>query len=274
MATSYNPKITTGGLILGLDAANRKSYIGSGTAWNDLSGNNNSVTLVNGPTFNTSNAGNIVFDGTNDNGTFGTTFGNGLAAITVQVWFRPTVLSTSFTHIVGVDDNSSGGAESVFLLTVDRLTAVTHMPSSYIGTNVAFGVRTTSQTAQARARPIHVADVITFWPEYLQGMAIVKNPAEYALNTWMCVTGVYNGTNTLMYINGVLRGSSVSQPDGINRSITGNLNTSAMTRTIAMGSTSANYFSGNLSQILIYNRALSASEVLNNYNVTRSRFGV
>lgn len=64
MSTQYaNGKIVTSGLVLALDAADRNSYPGSGTTWNDMSGNGNSGSLVNGPTF--SNNG-IVFDGSND----------------------------------------------------------------------------------------------------------------------------------------------------------------------------------------------------------------
>jgi hypothetical protein len=65
---SYNngPRIVTNGLVLCLDAANRKSYPASGTVWNDLSSNNNNGTLTNGPTYNSSNGGSIVFDGLDD----------------------------------------------------------------------------------------------------------------------------------------------------------------------------------------------------------------
>ena len=66
MAFHYSPKIITDGLVLALDAANQKSYPGSGTAWNDLSGNANTGTLTNGPTFDSGNSGAISFDGTND----------------------------------------------------------------------------------------------------------------------------------------------------------------------------------------------------------------
>ena len=50
MATNYNPRIVTDGLVLALDAGNTKSYNAgiSTTAWNDLSGNGNDGTLVNG----------------------------------------------------------------------------------------------------------------------------------------------------------------------------------------------------------------------------------
>ena len=66
MSTKYSPKIVTDGLVLCLDAANSKSYPGSGTSWNDLSRNNNTGTLTNGPTYTSSFGGSSVFDGTND----------------------------------------------------------------------------------------------------------------------------------------------------------------------------------------------------------------
>jgi len=65
MGVSYNTKTVTNGLVLSLDAANRKSYSGSGTTWTDLSGQNNTGTL-NGPTYSSADGGSIVFDGSND----------------------------------------------------------------------------------------------------------------------------------------------------------------------------------------------------------------
>ena len=66
MSASSGPDIITNGLVLSLDASDKKSYPGSGTTWFDRSGNGNNGTLINGPTFNGSNGGGIVFDGTND----------------------------------------------------------------------------------------------------------------------------------------------------------------------------------------------------------------
>ena len=66
MAFNYSPRIVTSGLQLYLDAANVKSYPGSGTVWTDLSGNRNNGTLTNGPTFNAANGGSLVFDGVDD----------------------------------------------------------------------------------------------------------------------------------------------------------------------------------------------------------------
>lgn len=65
MSLHHSPRIVTDGLVLCLDAGNRRSYSGSGTIWNSLIDRNN-ATLVNGPTFNSSNQGAIFFDGVND----------------------------------------------------------------------------------------------------------------------------------------------------------------------------------------------------------------
>ena len=65
MGTSYNPRIVTDGLVLCFDAANARSYPGTGTTWTDLKGDNNG-TLTNSPTFDSANGGSVVFDGTND----------------------------------------------------------------------------------------------------------------------------------------------------------------------------------------------------------------
>lgn len=66
MAVFSGAEIVDSGLVLHLDAANSKSYSGSGTTWYDLSGNNRSGTLFNGTSYNNSNNGNIVFDGVDD----------------------------------------------------------------------------------------------------------------------------------------------------------------------------------------------------------------
>jgi hypothetical protein len=66
MGLSHSPSIITQNLVLCLDAANTKSYPGTGTTWTDLSGNGNTGTLTNGPTYSSANGGSLVFDGVND----------------------------------------------------------------------------------------------------------------------------------------------------------------------------------------------------------------
>jgi hypothetical protein len=63
---SGGPNTVLNNLVLYLDAANPRSYLGTGTVWTDLSQGSNNGTLVNGPTFNTANGGSIVFDGVDD----------------------------------------------------------------------------------------------------------------------------------------------------------------------------------------------------------------
>mgnify|MGYP001158617114 CR=1 FL=1 len=62
MAGHTNPDIVTDGIVFCLDARDKNSYPGSGTAWNDLVGTNNS-TLTDGPVYNTTH---ITFDGSDD----------------------------------------------------------------------------------------------------------------------------------------------------------------------------------------------------------------
>ena len=59
MATNYNPKIVTDGLLFCVDAGNTKSHSGSGTTWNDISGRGNTLTATSSPTFSSSNGGSI-----------------------------------------------------------------------------------------------------------------------------------------------------------------------------------------------------------------------
>lgn len=66
MSVKGGPKIITDGLLLYLDAANEKSYPGSGTIWNDLSGNGNNGDLINNVVYDTENNGILLFDGTNE----------------------------------------------------------------------------------------------------------------------------------------------------------------------------------------------------------------
>ena len=88
MSLGHSPSITTSGLILCLDASNTRSYPGSGTTWTDLSGNANNGTLTNGPTYNASNGGSIVFDGANDYIALPNGLLSGTGDFTVNQWIK------------------------------------------------------------------------------------------------------------------------------------------------------------------------------------------
>jgi hypothetical protein len=90
MATNYNPRTITDGLVLCLDAANRKSYPGSGTTWTDLSGSGNTGTLVNGVGYSGDNLGSLSFDGVDDYVDVGSNsnFSFGTGNFTIECWYR------------------------------------------------------------------------------------------------------------------------------------------------------------------------------------------
>jgi hypothetical protein len=83
-------------------------------------------------------------------------------------------------------------------------------------------------------------------------------------NTWYNAVGTYNGSNKTIYINGLQDSTFAS-------SVNGN---SPTTWGIGARNTGARNFQGNIPQASIYNRALSASEVSQNFNALRGRFGV
>ena len=83
MAINYSPKIIRDGLVLCLDAANPKSYPGTGTAWTDLSGSGNNGTLVNGPVYSSANGGSIDFDASNDSSSLSSSIIPATGAFTV-----------------------------------------------------------------------------------------------------------------------------------------------------------------------------------------------
>jgi hypothetical protein len=62
MALQHSPSIVTSGLVLCLDAANPRSYPGTGASWRDVSGGGYIASLVSSPTYNS--AGYFVFTGT------------------------------------------------------------------------------------------------------------------------------------------------------------------------------------------------------------------
>jgi hypothetical protein len=99
MSVYAGPEIVNDGLVLHLDAANAKSYPGSGTTWNDLSGNSNNGTLVNTPTFETTNGGRFLFNGTNQYATssFATTAGQ---AISYMGWLYSTETTASYRNFI------------------------------------------------------------------------------------------------------------------------------------------------------------------------------
>ena len=102
MAFFNSPNIVTTGLVLAWDAANPKSYPGSGTTIYDLSGNGNHGTLNNGVGFSTNYKGILTFDGTNDYVKSTSVNGTGIMnptlygeVISVNIWIQSTSTQSS-----------------------------------------------------------------------------------------------------------------------------------------------------------------------------------
>jgi len=222
----FGKSIVTDSLVLHIDAANKKSYPGSGTAINDLSGNSINGTLKNGPVFNSGNVGHIAFDGTNDY-----VFMEGVPTanfMTLECWFRTdTQQSNKYIVAFGKDLTGQNGFDLTFQNT---------QIGSYIATTGAGGGGNLYTTS-------------------------------YYDNIWHHIASTYDGSICKTYYDGnhaVSRTGMSGIPD---IESTGRLN---------IGSWVNNGVNANsdIATVSIYNRALTADEILQNFNATKARFGL
>ena len=228
MSAFGGPNIIDNGLVLYLDAGNRKSYPGSGTTWFDKSGRGNNGTLINGPTFNTGELGSVVFDGTNDYVDLGVTnLSTTLSSLTLNVFLKIIKLNTKQAIISSYTSSPQGGW-GIELLANNTLNF--------------FGFSNTT----------------TFTD--------VQTPQTYTLNQILNICCVFGNSTFIIYVNGVQSGLKPG------------VSTIYRTSTIRLGITPLAAalipFQGNMYQTSIYNRALSAQEVLQNYNATKGRFNL
>ena len=223
MSLQHSPRIITDGLILCLDAANKQSYPGSGTAWNNLTGPNNG-TLINGSTFSNANAGSIVFDGSDDYITV-TEIGQ-LTRFSIESWFRPTAYPNNYAAVV---------------------------TSVYPGTNGTVNFKIGYETGSGMVGGTYI------------GGWFLTPSVPTTLNTWQQVIFTYNGSSLAIYSNGVSGGSTA---------FTGTPNSGGDGIRIGRRWDSGDYFAGNIAITRIYNRALSPTEILQNYNATKGRYNL
>lgn len=211
-----------------------------GSTWFDLSGIANNGTLTNGPTLDFNNGGSIVFDGTNDYVDCGSSsllnFGTG--NFTLSAWFR-TSTSVRATILSRFDYDSTGTIERGYLIDI-------------LSTGKIRGLFATNGSNY------RVADSNT----------------SVNTNNYFHVTVTRTNASTInLYINGVF--------ESANTLISGNpSNIDAVTAPFSIARRAdyqtpafTNYLAGNVPSVQIYNRALSATEVLNNFNAVKSRFG-
>ena len=100
MSIEGSIKTISNGLVLHLDAANIKSYGGTGTSWKDLSGTENNGTTSGTPTFSTSNGGYFIFDGADDKIDCGNNTSLRITVGTISVWFNATNANSGYNGII------------------------------------------------------------------------------------------------------------------------------------------------------------------------------
>ncbi len=110
MAVAYNPSIVTDGLVFQVDAANIKSYSGSGTNVTNISNSNYTGVLNNGVGFSSNNNGVFTFDGSNDYISFvpNDIFNIGTGDFTLLAWHK-TSYKSNYSTIMSLDDGNGTG---------------------------------------------------------------------------------------------------------------------------------------------------------------------
>jgi type II secretory pathway pseudopilin PulG len=245
-AVSPNNNVSTNSvneLVLNLDAGNTKSYPGSGNTWTDLSSdvNGSNGTLYN-VGYSASNGGTLTFDGVDS---YATTLSDSFLpligkAYTISAWIRDdtdaaTIHAGNFHRIISF----SNGTKNVQL---------------GLGLDTSF----TSRLFYIQER----ADADT---------AIEQATVGNVAFGWHNITATSSGTGTWhMYLDGALSDGG-APAIGPNPYVTG-------TGFLFIGQRGdpggVGFISGSLGGVSIYNRALNSTEVQQNFNALRGRYGI
>lgn len=230
--------IVTSGLVLDLDASVTASYPGTGNTWYDISGSGNNGTLTSGNSFSTENGGYIVFDGATGivNGSInGSIFSSNFTQTT---WFYKTESANVW---VGIFNNSSPATNNTYNMTFGN--GNVDAPLNSIGNN-----------------QIGVASAGIFLDLGIH------------TNQWLFAAIVKSGSILNIYC--YKAGTLLQNADTITWN-SGNYNT---TNGYQVGrhwsGSGVSPYKGNISSITVYSRALSLSEITQNYNATKARYGL
>jgi len=243
--------IITSGLVVNLDAGYSNSYPKSGTTWYNMGGTNNG-TLTNGPIFNSANGGSIEFDGTNDYVEISSSGIDLGVNFTVQSWANVT----RFGGAVGGNWNRGSIITNAYPY----------------GNNQGFWICCTSQGTAAEGRryiPGRETFFISIGQDQYNATAEIGSLTSY-VGEWVNLTVSVSGTSLIkLYING----SEVTYAAQRN----GPSSLSYPSLPCSLGVREDNneeFLQGSIAGTLIYNRRLSDSEVLQNYNAQKGRFGL
>jgi hypothetical protein len=233
---SVQPRLVTNGLVMCLDAGNRESYVSGSSTIFDLSGNGYNGTLTNGPTFNSSNNGGIVFDGTNDYISCGNL--STLNNMSISMWVK--VLSNAGNYKAFAGASGAGiDYNSGFNIDMQSSSQTSFNRCSIEGGFLAAGGGTNFMTTSV------------------------------PFGDWANICFSISATYIQFYLNGsaqfgTARLNNASSTIGMNNLVVG-------ARPYNLPNTSVN---ANIASTAIYNRAVTAEEVRQNYNALKGRFGL
>ena len=229
--------IVTDGLILHLDASDKLSYSGSGTTWKDRSSNGYDGTLVNGASFDSSNGGNIKFDGIDDR---------------VNIGGSSPLLSS---HV----NNETSVFAWVYL-------------DSFAGTPYVY-LRIALGGDRERIRLGIVSDgriqvaLTLFRDPFTQTQPSISTNS-LRLGLWQFIGFTYDASDLKMYKNG-----SLFYEEPFSGSLVDSSSGSSSVLGVDQDAYGYNQFlDGRISELYCYDRALTASEIAQTYNATKGRF--
>jgi hypothetical protein len=218
----YEP-IITNGLILNLDAGYTPSYPRTGTTWYDLAYSGNNGTLTNGPTYNSSNGGSIVFDGVDD---------------FVQCTGSLTLTSATFVSWIKRNGNQTQ-YDGILFSRGTNTTGMNFFSSNQLGYHWNDAV------------PTYIWASGLIIPDLTWCMIAVSVTSTSA-TAYLCqASGITTSTNTTSHASTVLNDIKIAQDDAGSR-----------------------FFNGNIAISQLYNRALSLTEITQNFNAQKARFGL
>ncbi len=233
--TIKGPYVVTSGLVLYLDAGNNRSYPGTGTTWTDLKYTYNG-TLTNSPSFSSTNGGNIVFDGLNDY--ISTSFDlswNNTNSVTISLFVKPTSL-TSYYPFIGKG------------------------PSNW----------------EWQLMQKNTSLEFVYWNS---GGGHTNGPIPEITNFFLSTTQfvnvcmVWNHVDNKYYFyrNGVLVNTTTWVDASINQNRTDGINIGG---NIYTWGTNGSFWPGSTANVMAFSKALTSTEVLQNYNAHKSKFGL
>ena len=245
MGIAYNTSIITDGLVFSIDAANPRSYSGSGITVNGLVSGIGG-TLFNGVGFSSANNGSFFFDGTNDQ----------ISTANIDLSYTNKVTVNCWVKVLNYRE-VNGSSNIVFEFSSDF--------NSNIGSFVA---------AFADGSGINSG----LYPVILGIRSPGYNYAGYSKTLvndlswhhWGCIFDTsLSGNENILYIDGVLSTSIITPLQSDNNANFGNYK-------LFIGNRDSSSIPANasISDLKVYNRPLSAQEIRQNFNATRKRYGV